>query len=58
MAMILRPRPLRRTNTAAMITDPRYIKLKKYMDDKWKEINFAKISEVMHLDNDNDYLYR
>ena len=52
------PRRLRRTQNAAVVQDPKYQKAKKKFDEKWSKLNLDNITEVMHLDEDNDYLYR
>ena len=52
------PRRLRKTNNVQIQQDPKFQKLKNEFDDKWKKLEFQKITEVMHLDHDNSFLYR
>ena len=51
-------RSLRRTQNTQVVEDPKYQKAKKKFDDKWHKLKLENITEVMHLDNEKEFLYR
>ena len=54
----MRTQRLRRTHSTNIDQEPKFKALMKDFNEKWDKLNFDKISEVVHLDDNKDFLYR